>query len=203
MRRTITLRQCCRSEGCGAVRNGVAGRRRRPFSGWRRTLVVALAIIVAFSLATARLFVWPAQGVPAHVNAIVMLGGSGDRLAAALKLVQEHRASILVVSQGRKGYGGPCPPPTPGVNTICFNPSPSDTRGEVEFVSRLAQRYHWRSLALVTTRLQDTRARILMERCFGGSIYVSTASLPLTSWPFTIAYEWGALFKALALYRAC
>ena len=133
----------------------------------------------------------------------MMLGGSGDRLAAALKLVDEHQASILVVSQGRKGYGGPCPPPTPGIKTICFYPSPSDTRGEVEFASRLAKRYHWRSLVLVTTRFQDTRARILMGRCFGGSIYVSTASLPLTSWPSTIAYEWGALFKALVLYRAC
>ena len=203
MRRTTSSRQCCRSEDCGAVRPGVGDRRRRPFPGWRRTLVVVLAIIVAFSLATARLFVWPTQGAPAHVNAIVMLEGPGDRLGAALKLAQEHRASTLVVSQGRQGYGGPCPPPTQGVKTICFSPSPSDTRGEVEFVSRIAKRYRWRSLVLVTTRLQDTRARILMERCFGGSIYVSTVSLPLTSWPFTIAYEWGALFKALTLYRTC
>lgn len=39
--------------------------------------------------------------------------------------------------------------------------------------------------------------------CFGGSVYVITASLPMSNWPYQIAYEWGALIKALFLYRAC
>ena len=52
-------------------------------------------------------------------------------------------------------------------------------------------------MVLVTTRAQDTRARILVRRCFGGSIYVMTASLPSGSWPYQIAYGWGALLKAL------
>jgi uncharacterized SAM-binding protein YcdF (DUF218 family) len=184
------------------VRLGVVDRRRRP-SRVRRWTFVILAVIVAFILATARLFVWPTQGAPASADAIVMLAGTGDRLVAALKLARGHRAPILVVSRGREGYGGPCAPATPDVKIICFDPNPSDTRGEVEFASRLAKRYRWRSLVLVTTRVQDTRARILMGRCFGGSIYVSTASLPLTSWPYQIVYEWGALFKALAVDRAC
>ena len=55
----------------------------------------------------------------------------------------------------------------------------------------------------MTTRAQDTRARILLWRCLGGSIYVITASLPWDNWPYQIAYGWGALFKALVLYRAC
>jgi len=55
----------------------------------------------------------------------------------------------------------------------------------------------------VTTRAQDTRARILLWRCLGGSIYVITASLPWDNWPYQIAYRSGALFKALVLYRAC
>jgi len=162
-----------------------------------------MTLIVAFGAVTARLFVWPAEGMPAHVSAILMVAGPGDRLAAALNLARDHRAPVLIVSQGKQGYGGPCPPATPGVKTICFDPNPSDTRGEVEFAARLAKRFGWSSLVLVTTRVQDTRARILMKRCFRGSIYVSTASLPLESWPYQIAYEWGALFKALVLYRAC
>jgi len=55
----------------------------------------------------------------------------------------------------------------------------------------------------VTTRAQDTRARILMGRCFGGAVYVVTGSLPLGNWPYQIAYEWGALAKALVLHRSC
>ncbi len=162
-----------------------------------------LAVIVAFSLATARLFVWPAHGAPARVDAIVMLAGPGDRLPAAMQLAKEQRAPVLVVSRGRDGYGGPCPRATRGVRVICFEPTPGDTRGEAEFVGRLATQRSWRSVILVTTRGQDTRARITMRRCFGGSIYVITASLPLAEWPYEIAYGWGSLFKALVLYRAC
>ena len=110
---------------------------------------------------------------------------------------------MLVVSQGWKGYGGPCPPRIPGVKLICFDPDPGNTRGEAEFAGRLAERYHWQSVALVTTREQDTRARIMMHRCYNGSVYVMTAARPLLDWPKQIAYGWGALFKALFVYRAC
>ena len=60
-------------------------------------------------------------------------------------------------------------PMTPGVRTICFDPNPADTRGEAEFIGRLAKQYRWHSVVLVTTRGQDTRARIIVGRCFGGS----------------------------------
>lgn len=156
-----------------------------------------------FVAATARLIVWPAQGMPSRVDAIVMLAGPGNRLPVALRLAREHRAPVLVVSRGQHGYGGPCPPPVPGVKLICFDPDPGDTRGEAEFAGRLAKQYHWHSLVLVTAREQDTRARIRMRRCFSGSIYAMTGSLPLGSWPYQIAYEWGALFKALVLQRTC
>jgi hypothetical protein len=58
-------------------------------------------------------------------------------------------------------------------------------------------------VVLVTTPEQATRARIVRRRCFSNSIYVITASLPLDEWPYLIFYEWGALFKALALHRDC
>jgi uncharacterized SAM-binding protein YcdF (DUF218 family) len=162
-----------------------------------------MAVFVVLGTVTARLFVWPAQGMPAHVSAIVMLAGPGNRLPVALQLAREHRAPVLVVSQGQHGYGGPCPPKIPGVKLICFEPDPGDTRGEAEFAGQLAERYRWRSVALVVAREQDTRARILMERCFHGSVYVIAGSLPFGSWPYQITYEWGALFKALVLHRSC
>jgi hypothetical protein len=182
---------------------GAADRRRGPSRVRRRVFVAAMALVMAFGLVTARLFVWPAAGMPARVSAIVMLDGPGNRLPVAVQLAREHRAPMLVVSQGWQGYGGPCPPKTPGVKLICFDPTPGDTRGEAEFAGRLAKQYHWSSVVLVTTRVQDTRARLLVGRCFGGSIYVITAPLAAASWPLQIAYEWGALFKALVLDRAC
>jgi hypothetical protein len=175
---------------------------RRPSRG-RRALAAAAALVVAFVLVTARLFVWPAQGMPPHVSAIVMLAGPGNRLPVALELAREHRARVLVVSQGQHGYGGPCPPSTPGVKLVCFDPDPGDTRGEAEFIGRLARQDRWSSVVLVTSRAQDTRARIIMGRCYSGSIYVVTGSLPLGSWPYQIAYELAALVKALVVHRNC
>ena len=178
-------------------------RRRSSRRRWRRALIAATAFLVLFGLVTARLLVWPAQGMPARVSAIVMIDGPGNRLPVALELARAHRAPVLVVSQGWKGYGGPCPPATPGVQTICFDPNPGDTRGEAEFAGRLAKRYGWSSIVLVTTRVQDTRARLRIGRCFGGPVYVITASIPWYDWPSQIAYEWGALLKALILQRSC
>ena len=177
--------------------------RRRRFSGWRRAFLAVLILVVAFGVVTARLFVWPAQGMPHRVSAIVMLAGPGDRLDAAVELARQHRTPMLVVSQGQHGYGGPCPPVTPGVKLICFDPDPGNTRGEAEFIGRLAKEYHWSSVVLVTTRAQDTRARVVTRAAMDGPIYVMTGSLPLSNWPYQIVYEWGALFKALVLYRSC
>jgi uncharacterized SAM-binding protein YcdF (DUF218 family) len=181
----------------------VTGKRRRLSRGWRRALIAFVVVVAAFVALTAWLLVWPSQGMPARVSAIVMLAGPGDRMPVALQLATEHRAQVLVVSQGSHGYGGPCPPRPAGVRLICFDPSPPDTRGEAEFVGRLAKQYHWSSVVLVTSRPQATRARLIMERCFGGPVYVVTGPLPASNWPYQIAYGWGALLKALVADQAC
>jgi hypothetical protein len=172
--------------------------------GWRRkALAVVAVLIVTFAATTMRLLVWPVQGAPPTVSAIVMLAGPGNRLPVALRLAREHRAPVLVVSQGWMGYGGPCPPPVPGVRTICFNPDPGNTRGEAEYIGRLAQRYGWHSILIVATQPQAVRAQLLVRRCFSGPAYVATAPIPAGSWPYQLAYGWGALFKAVFLVRTC
>ena len=89
------------------------------------------------------------------------------------------------------------------MTVICFNPDPAHTSGEAEFVGRLARKYRWQSVALVTITPQDSRARLRVERCFAGPVYVMTAPLSLSAWPYQIAYEWGALVKALIFQRSC
>jgi len=172
---------------------------------WRRALVAALVLLLAFAVATARLLVWPARGMPSRVDAIVMFAGPGNRLPVALQLAKQRRAPVLVVSLGHLGYGGPCPAASsaPEVKIICFDPDPADTRGEAEFAARLARRYGWRSVVLVTIAAQATRARLIIRRCYSGAVYVVTASQAWDEWPYQIAYGWGSLFKALLLERAC
>ena len=172
----------------------------------RRFLMAAAALLLAaFGAATARLFVWPERGMPARVDAIVMLDGPGDRLPTALSLAWAHRAPVVVISRGSPYWasGSRCAPVIPRVRVICFAPDPATTRGEAEFAGRLARRYQWHSIVLVTTTPQDTRARLRVSRCFSGSIYVTTAPLPAYEWPYALAYEWGAIIKALLLQRNC
>jgi len=180
-----------------------AGVRSRRSKRWRRALLALAVIIAAFCAATARLFVWPAQGMPPQVSAIVMLDGPGDTLDVAVRLATQHRAPFLVVSQGTPASGDPCPRQVRGVTLICFNPVPATTQGEAEFVGRLARKYHWHSVALVAITPQVSRAQVRVERCFAGQVYVVAAPLTRSSWLYEIAYEWAALFKAVAVQRAC
>lgn len=182
---------------------GQGGKRRGFFRTGRRTLLVALAVVVAFALVTARLFVFPARGAPPHVDAIVVLAGDGNTYGTALGLAREGRAPVLVVSTGHLGFGGPCPARTSAAKVICFQPDPANTRGEAQYIGKLTAQHHWNSIVLVTTPTQDTRARLLVKRCFGGSVYVIPGSLPRWSYPYQVAYEWAATAKALTLYRGC
>lgn len=185
--------------------DGHAPRRRRK----RRGVLIgtAAAVFLALCGLTARLFIFPVSGMPAHVDAIVMMAGPGDRYSTALNLAYQHRARVLVISTGGRpgpsGTTGPCAPPVPGVREICFNPSPDTTQGEAEYAARLARQYHWHSIALVTITPQDSRARLRMERCFSGHVYVMPAPIRLRLWPYELAYEWAATIKALTIDRSC
>ena len=171
---------------------------------WRKALIVLAVLFVTFWALTGRLFIWPAQGMPPSVNAIVMLDGpGGSALHVATRLAAQHRAPFLVISRGTVASHDPCPRRLPGVTLICFNPEPATTQGEAEFVGRLARKYHWQSIAVVAITPQVSRARLRVERCFAGQVYVVTAPIRARSWPYEIAYEWAALTKALAIQRGC
>jgi uncharacterized SAM-binding protein YcdF (DUF218 family) len=166
--------------------------------------VAALIVLVGtLGAATGRLFVWPAQGMPAHVDAIVVLGGPGDRLGKGLELAHQDRAPVLAISEGLWVPPSLCRARGHVPKVICFQPEPATTQGEAQFAGGLAKKYHWRSMILVTTPDQDTRARIRFGRCFSGHVYVVTTPLPASQWLYEIAYQWGATFKAEVLQRGC
>lgn len=166
---------------------------------------VLLVLAVGFLTATYRWFVWPQQGMPAKVDAIVMLNGPGNRLTTAEDLAWAHRAPMLVVSRGSAywGHGSVCAPRIPAVKVICFDPSPPTTRGEAEFVGELAARYHWRSIVLVTIAPQITPGRIWLGRCLTAKIYAVAAPLHGASWPVALMHEWGSAINALVFERSC
>lgn len=179
-----------------------SGRRRRP-RRWRWALMIVALVLAVFAVATGRLFVWPAAAMPGRVDAVVMMAGPYERVDAAVRVARIHRAEFLAISRGHEGYGGPCPPPIPRVRLLCFDPDPATTQGEAEYAGRLARRFHWRSIMLVTITPQEWRARERMSRCFGGSVYTASRGIPWYAWPYQIAYEWGATVKMLIVQTGC
>ena len=73
--------------------------------------------------------------------------------------------------------------------------NPGNTKGEAEFVGRIARQYHWTSVALVTTPDQAWRAALYVRRCYTRKVYSMTTPLNWTQWPYMIAYQWGATIK--------
>jgi len=177
-------------------------RRRR----WRTPAAALIIVVALLCAATGPLFIWPsAEGPPARVDAIVVLGGQGNRLGKGLELARQGTARILVISRGLPHAvpGSVCGQRSQTLTVICFSPRPRTTQGEAEYVSRLAKRYHWRAVVLVVTPDQVIRARIRFERCYGGQVYVVTTPLPVLEWPYQIAYQWAAMFKEEVLQRSC
>ena len=166
--------------------------------------MIALAVLFAlFCGVTAWLFVWPTTGMPARVDAIVVPGGFGNRISAAIALAKQGRARYLVFSEGE-----PVPPQLCGAHVgaalaLCFKPDPDTTQGEAEGTARLAKEYGFRSIVLVTTPDQTWRAELRFRRCYSGEIYAVTTPLPTHLWPYQIAYQWAATFKAEVLQRSC
>jgi uncharacterized SAM-binding protein YcdF (DUF218 family) len=165
--------------------------------------VVLLILFAVFCAATARLFIWPSTGMPARVDAIVVPGGPGNRLGAALTLAGQGRARYLVLSEGMFIPPSLCGTHVGSAAVICFQPTPDTTQGEAEGTARLAKQYRWRSIVLVTTPDQIWRAELRFRRCYSGETYAVSTPLPVLKWPFMIAYQWVATVKAELVNRSC
>jgi uncharacterized SAM-binding protein YcdF (DUF218 family) len=194
---SITLRR-----RTGTTRSGRSHRRL-----WLILGVIAV-VLAGFGVATAKLVVSPQQGMPARVDAIIMLNGPGgsSRLTTTLDLAWAHRAPVVLISRGSQSYGsgGACAPQIPRVKIICFDPNPATTQGEAEFAARLASQYHWKNVAIVTITPQITPGRIWLNRCLPGvTVYAVAAPLSAKGWPIMIAYEWGAIANAELVHRSC
>jgi uncharacterized SAM-binding protein YcdF (DUF218 family) len=168
----------------------------------RAGLAVALAVVlvpllvVATAVATLRLFVWPATDPVEPADAVVVLaGGHGERLDRGLDLVHEGVAPTLALSFGPPSLcdGGAT------FDVVCFTPSPETTRGEAEAIGELARAHGWSRIVLVTSTPHVTRARVLVDRCFDGTLEVTGATprTGLAGWIGQIAHEWGGLADAV------
>ena len=168
----------------------------------RRIILIAIAALLAlFLVLTAVLFVWPATNAPRRSDAIVVLGGSGPRIQKGIALARAGYAPYLVISGPDAGQ---CHLAIPKVTVICIQPNPFTTQGEARATAKLATEHNWHQIIVVSSIPQTTRARIRFDRCYHGALLFDPSSPGgLRQWIRNVAYEWGALLKALTLQRGC
>ena len=185
-----------------AVATKVSARSRRR---WPRRLLWGLGIfLVVFVTATLALFVYPPSDLPRHVDGILSLNGPNEeaREVLAVSLAEKGYAPVLLFSQGSRANDSPCPK-VPRISVVCFFDVTNNTRGEARWAAQYAERHHWHSLLIVPGRVQATRARLLVERCFSSQVVVVPATQPIGDLPGDVLHEWGGLLAALLIYRGC
>ncbi len=171
----------------------------------RRALVTAgVCAVGLWAGLTAKLFVWPALDEldQVHADAVLVLGGPGDRVALGEELARRHAAPWLVVSVASVEWD--CPHlEVPGVRVLCFRPDPFSTQGEARYFGAQARQHGWRSVVVVSSVPQATRARLRVKRCFPGRVQVVGARLGWPQFVYGVVYEWGALAKAVLWQVSC
>jgi uncharacterized SAM-binding protein YcdF (DUF218 family) len=175
----------------------------------RRRAVFGTLLVLAVVMAAG--FAWvvhlvrsPSTGaIPGQADAIVVFAGEQARVVLALRLVDEGRADVLVVSDGEANpqVSGSCGQQEP-VRVLCPRPDPLDTRGEARMFARLAQENGWHDLIAVTGDYHLTRARLLLDRCWDGH----TTFAPVR-WAHVgigpVLHEIGGLAEAESVQRGC
>ena len=175
----------------------------------RIAALVALVLLAALFAATASWIVWPNTDGPGEADAIVALAGAPERLPAALALMQQGKAPLLLVSLGSGPGNADRYKACDGdyaFEVVCFVPDPDRTKGEAEEATRIAEERGLKRLLVVTSRYHAIRARMLFRRCFDGDVRVdgvrpdTPGGLPGLG---NLIHEWGAYVYGLTLARSC
>ena len=175
------------------------------WKAFKWAVLITLLVFAALA-ATAWFFVWPSPDEPARAQAVVVLdGGDGERLDSALELMREKVAPVLVlyggkgaeVARARRLCAGEA-----AFEVVCPVVS-EDARAEAKSLAKLAYRRGWRSLVVVTSTYDVTKARLLVDRCFDGKIAVVESKPPLGEWARAVPDEWAGYFNALVIEREC
>ena len=172
---------------------------------WRRKVVATVLVLVAAWIAGCYLLVArPTTDRPTSADAIVVLGSPAaeDRIGTARRLVDRGVSSNLVVSlfpeEQPETYRRYCEEGQPAITVVCFRPQPATTQGEARYVRQLATRRQWHSIVVVTSTYYVSRARLLFERCFAGTLQMVGTShgASLGKWMYQFFYQTGAYVKA-------
>lgn len=175
-----------------------------------RLAVVAAAVLSVVLAAAAGFVLWPRLDAPTDGDAVIVLSGDhGERLRAAVAMMERGQAPTLVL------LGAPDFPAADALcssddssrsyEVLCVRPHPDpNTRGQARAAAALAADRHWRTLVIVTSKRHVERARMLFDRCFSGELRVVGADAPPdVDLSRALHHEWLGLLHAAFLTRGC
>ena len=201
-----------------AHRRRVSGRRSGGMSPGRRRVaalealvVVVVVILVDMGVSGAVVFKRAKVDDLVRADAIIVLGGEHDgREDYGLTLARAGWAPTVVLSNPYRN-GDPVMQRVCNVRDVdvsCIRPDPLTTRGEAEFVRRLADERHWQRVIVISWRYHLPRARLVFQQCFserpGDAVFAETPrryQYSWLGWELAYAYQWGGLAKAVVQGR--
>jgi uncharacterized SAM-binding protein YcdF (DUF218 family) len=143
--------------------------RRGPIRAFTVVLVASLILLAVIGGALAR-WTTPRDDPVDSPDVVVVLGGAGEERAELGGALHERYDVRLVLSSSAQDFGADlgytCPP------ALCIVTDPETTAGEARGVARLAERYGWGEVVVVTTDFHTPRARLLFRQCLGGRVSV-------------------------------
>ena len=169
----------------------------------------AVVVALVIHLATVMWILKPGQGDPPRSDAIVvMVGGRGERLAVTRELATAGVADHVVVAASNSPSSSTYRRLCDGEFTVdaelhCI-PAVSDTRAEARALARYAESQGWTSIIVVTSSYHVTRASLLVERCFSGTVHraARTPDIGPGVWFGLALHEWGGLIES-QVKRGC
>lgn len=172
-----------------------------------RLILVGLVILtLAYAIGAPVFLQRDDDPLPASANAVVVLsGGSDERLATAQALFDGGIAANLVISANRGDRDSRrvqlCRAKTAGV--MCVYPGPYTTVDEEKAITQVAERRHWDTIIIVTSRYNLLRAERTFRRC--GNLRVVEVGVDEPWWRVAIdvPLEWLKLGVSETVRRGC
>ena len=163
---------------------------------WAVLLVLVLAAAIGLTL---WLFVFPSSDRPGTAEAVVVLSGGGRAsVGRGLGFARDGVAPVLVV------YGGGAELCAGGdaFEVVCPK-ARKDDRAEARALAGLARKRGWRSLVVVASTPDVSRARLVVERCYKSPTAFVAARPSAGAWARAIPGAWRAYLDALMIVRKC
>lgn len=161
--------------------------------------VIGVAVAVWLVVCTL-VFALPRSDQPGGTDVTYVLASDGGH--AALRGHPELREGELVVSQPVSVADLPVYRVCQEPGVTCLAPDPETTQGEAIVFARLAGERGWESVTVVSQTSHLPRIRILMGRCYAGTVRAVAIPEPWWIWPYRFVYETGAMAK-VALAPGC